>query len=126
MNFVSFLSNTAIHQITHTLLCTTELFWSRIQCRYMFRLIQPSSGDTSTSLIPLHCDSFIFSGHLRAQRGSFRIVTKLRAGRPDNRDSIPGRGSYFSLLHLVQASNEAHLASYEISTVGSVRHELWP
>jgi hypothetical protein len=38
-----------IHQIPNTPLCTTEFHWSRIWCRYMFRLTEPSSDMLTVS-----------------------------------------------------------------------------
>jgi hypothetical protein len=38
---------------------TTEFDWCRVQCRYMFWLIEPSSGYTSTSLILLKSNTYM-------------------------------------------------------------------
>jgi hypothetical protein len=44
------------------------------------------------------------------------IATRLRAGRPGNLGSIPGRGKRFSLLHKVQTVSGTHAASYPVGT----------
>lgn len=45
-------------------------------------------------------------------------MSRLRAGRPANRGSIPGRDRFISLLHSVHTDFSAISASYSASIVG--------
>jgi hypothetical protein len=46
------------------------------------------------------------------------LVTKVWAGRPRSRGSIPGNGKSFSLLHNVETGSGTHQASYTMDTGG--------
>jgi hypothetical protein len=54
--------------------------------------------------------------NIQLWNSSVGIATRLRAGRPGNRGSIPSKGERFSLLHNVQTSSEAYPATYPMGT----------